>query len=277
VTTNQHGKQVYRQARFYRRTRAGWQRTVPHERLWGPPASLESTYFVLHYHQRDAEAVAKVAPQIDALYITLSDNFGVPRLSPAAKLPIEVNVILPLGSAWLSLEHPLRILSPTLYLAPDELTDDQLLAQSISVRLLNYVLGQANVLPTCQPMLDGLRLWQMWDLRLPLSVWQDEVVAWVYIDAADAQAGQPLVLPEWHLPLCAIHSLWMDSPTQLQIPILCDSAIRRDWDTILPYLRSSPCIWMSWVCQSFGRWSTRHCRRLCRGQVILGKLLRSQR
>jgi hypothetical protein len=237
VTKSEEGGQVYRQSRFYRRTAAGWKRTTPLENLWGTPSSLESRYFVFHFRRRDAETVAQVAPELDKLYVTLSQHFGQPHPSQQGKLPIEISVMYRPEQAFMSLSDPFSIPSPALYLAPSEVTDEQLLAQSMALALVNSMLGQVSILRAWQPMLDGLRLWQLWDLQLPLSTWQDEIVAWVYRDALAIEANNPIILPEWHLPLCIMHGLWLHSLVQLRIPLLCYGANRSDWEVYLRYLR----------------------------------------
>jgi hypothetical protein len=109
-----------------------------------------------------------------------------------------------------------------------------LLAHSIALPLLERVLAQASeqyaIRAPWQPLLDGLRLWQVWDLDLPLAAWQEEVVTWVYADLPTTRPGQTVVLPARYKALCAAHHLWLPSPVQIEIPLLC---AKLAWEDLL--------------------------------------------
>jgi hypothetical protein len=60
----------------------------PSTALWGPERSLETPSFVFHFRQHDAPAVIAVAPQLDALYMTLRHNLGLESAPGSKKLPI---------------------------------------------------------------------------------------------------------------------------------------------------------------------------------------------
>ncbi|HMN27479.1 MAG TPA: hypothetical protein PKE45_04920, partial [Caldilineaceae bacterium] len=156
--------QAYRQTRFYRHTAEGWQQTYPDAALWGPERSLATPSFVFHFRQNDAAVVIAVAAQVDALYRILRGNFGLPLAPTPEKLVIEVSVTQNPGSTHFVGEDRLVVASPALYLAPVELTDAELLEQSIALPLLTYLLVQASeyhaLESTWQPLLSGLRLWQ---------------------------------------------------------------------------------------------------------------------
>lgn len=235
VMYTEHGAPAYRQTRFYQRIGSNWRQTAPDAALWGPVRSLATPYFVYHFRQNDAPAVLAVAPQMDALYRIMRRNFGLPIMPTPDKLAIEVSVTQPSGQAVPRLHGSDRftVPSPAVYLAPVELTDADLLAQSIALPLLNYLLGQASehhaIGSTWQPLLSGLYLWQMWDLDLPLAVWREEVVTWIYHDLPASRPGQAVVLPEHYTALCAAHKLWMPSPTQIEIPLVCSVL---DWEDL---------------------------------------------
>jgi hypothetical protein len=246
VTAAQHGAPAYRQTRFYRRTSTAWAPAPPDAALWGPERSLATPYFVFHFRQHDAPAVMAVAPQIDALYMTLRHNLGLESAPGSKKLVIEVSVTqTPADTlAWFRLPGPLTVPSPAVYLAPVELSDAELLAQSISLSLLNYSVAQASQHDASRsnwaPLLHGLRLWQLWDLEAPLSVWRGDVVKWLYLELPATHPGQPLVLPEHYIALCAAHKLWMPSPAQLNIPLMC---ARAEWEELsfpLQLMRDPP-------------------------------------
>lgn len=246
VTTAGEGTQPYGQTRFYRYSAEGWQRTMPDDELWGAPHRLESDYFVYHFRQNDAEVVAAVAPQIDALYAELQRNFGLTPVTE--KLVIEVTVEHATGAVltprWES--EPLVVPSPALYFAPVDLSDSAILAQSIALPLIDYMGERAienHTIPTrWQPLLNGLRLWQLWNLDMPLAYWQQDLVKWIYVDAPKAAVEQRSMLPTSYTELCAMHSLWMLSPAFIAIPLKCnelDALIwsPNRWSAFVPRIR----------------------------------------
>jgi hypothetical protein len=201
--------------------------------------SLATPSFVWHFRQNDTAAVVAVASQIEVLYTTLRRNVGLPRTSypdqhfDAEKLAIDVTVAQSPGTAA-SLQHlddRFVVPSPAIYLAPVELTDTELLAQSLALPLIDEVLIQASIQhgigETWQPLLDGLRLWQVWNLDLPLAAWRETIVQWIYVDVPAVGLGQPYVLPDGYPALCAAYQLWMASPAQLHIPLMC---ARPEWE-----------------------------------------------
>jgi hypothetical protein len=235
VMYTEHGAPAYRQTRFYRRIGSEWRQTPPDAALWGPERSLEMSSFVYHFRQNDAEVVIAVASQVDALYTTMRRNVGLPIPVAREKLVIEVSVTQPPGQAlsWFSAPDRIIVASPALYLAPVELSDVELLVQSLALALSGHVLAQAKEQyrpgVSWQPMLDGLGLWQVWDLDLPLAAWRTEVVTWLYTNLYSTGSRQPPVLPERYTDLCAAHTLWMPSPVQLGIPLACSELDWENW------------------------------------------------
>jgi hypothetical protein len=227
VLYTEHGEAAYRQTRFYLHIPTGWIRTDPDATLWGSPRRLETPSFVFHFRQRDAPVVIAVAPQIEALYTTLRRNAGLPHNTGAEKQVIEVSVTQPPGRGmpWFDVPERIIVPSPAIYLAPVELTDEELLAQSIVLPLIEKVLAQASeqaqLDPVWRPLAQGLRLWQLWDLALPLAAWREEVVTWIYADLPTSRLDQGFVLPDQYTELCADHKLWISSPAEIQIPLLC--------------------------------------------------------
>jgi hypothetical protein len=124
--------------------------------------------------------------------------------------------------------------SPALYLAPVELSDAAILAQSIALPLIEYMGEQAvkaHTIPShWQPLLRSLHLWQLWDLDLPLARWRHDVVVWLYVDLAAADPErQSVLLPDTYIELCAMHSLWMLTPTLVRIPLECTAQEPTTW------------------------------------------------
>jgi hypothetical protein len=151
-------------------------------------------------------------------------------LSPAPgaqKLVIEVRAMqtpedkLP----WVAAPDRIVVASPALPRASSERAASEILAQSVALGLLAHVLAEAqeqhHIEPAWQPLLNGLQLWQVWEMGLPLSLWRDDIVRWLYADLSAAGDGQAVVLPDRYATLCAEHRLWMPSPTQIHIPLLC--------------------------------------------------------
>lgn len=221
------GAPAYRQTRFYRRIANGWQQTAPDAELWGPERSLETPSFVFRFRQNDVPAVIAVATRVETLYTILQHNVGVSFPTEDKKLVIDVRVTETPGHASLWFETTERIVvpSPATYLAPVELTDTELLAQSIALPLLDAIIAQAGehyaFQSAWQPMLRGLRLWQVWDLDLPLADWRPDVVQWLYTDLLAHDPGQPILLPEHYQKICDTHKLWLLSPLQIDIPFVC--------------------------------------------------------
>jgi hypothetical protein len=233
LTQSEPDQPALRQTHFYRQTADGWQRTKPDANLWGSPHRLESSHFIFHFRQNDAEVVVAVAPQMDDLYTEIARNFG---LSPnAEKLPIEVTVEQVTGAVPIPQwpHEPLVVPSPAVYLAPVELSDSAILAQSLALPLIDY-LGERTIedhaIPLhWQSLLFGLRLWQLWELDMPLAQWRDEVVKSLYMDASTDDLERISMLPEPYAELCAMHSSWMLSPIMVRIPIECRMSDYGTW------------------------------------------------
>jgi hypothetical protein len=227
VITTTAGRPAYRQTRFYRYMDARWIRTNPDAALWGPEHRLETPAFVYHFRQHDAPVVIAVAPQVEALFTSLRQNVGLPLTLNTEKLIIEVRVTQPPGQATpgsASLEH-IQVPSPAVYLAPVELTDAELLLQSIALPLLKQVAAQASkqyaIGAAWQPLLRGLSLWTVWDLDLPLATWRRDIVKWIYVSMPGIDSAESSMLPEHYAALCRVHKLWVTSPMELVIPLLC--------------------------------------------------------
>ena len=99
------------------------------------------------------------AATINASYVS---NFKKVTAPSPEKLVIEVSVTQPPGVATPWVDGLLKVPSPAVYLAPVELSDTELLAQSIALALIEQGLTQARehhaIGRHWQPLLDGLRL-----------------------------------------------------------------------------------------------------------------------
>ncbi len=224
----EHGEPLYRQTRFYQRIGPDWRPTEPVAALLGAQQQLTTPHFVFYFRHDDAQTVIAVAPQIETLYTVLQGNLGLPSAPAGQKLVIDVRVTMLPDDAPTQPRDAghISVLSPVLYLAPVGLTDAQLLHQSIVLPLLDYLLTQAilthGLAAGWRPMRQGIYLWQLWNLDLPLAAWREEVVTWLYHDAANTDSAQVIRLPAQYQALCTIHKLWMASPVQIGIPFWCN-------------------------------------------------------
>jgi hypothetical protein len=196
---------------------------------------LETSSFVFHFRQRDVATVVTVAPQVEALYRTMRHNLGLENEPGAQKLVIDVSVTQPPGysTPWFAARDSIIAPSPAVYLAPVELTDTELLAQSLALTLIEHVLAQARqrqaIPATWQPLASAWRLWQLWDLDLPLAAWREDVVKWIYIDVPSKSPEQAVVLPQRYRELCAAHTLWLLAPMQIHVPLYCTDLDQARW------------------------------------------------
>lgn len=233
VVPGKDGSVAYRQTRFYHYTSAGWLRIQPVAELWGAPRRLESSHFIFLFRQNDAQVVAEVAPQMDALYTKVQHSFGLaPNLE---KLVVEVTVEsftgLFLIPKWPS--DPLVVPSPALYLAPAEVSDADNLAQSIALPLVEYmgtrVIEDNSIPPRWQRLQLSLQLQQLWNSETPVARWRQNLVKWLYIELPTAPAEQEPVLPEGYSRLCTMLRSWMFSPSIIGIPLTCSNMDATAW------------------------------------------------
>lgn len=214
-----------------------WWRTAPAEQAsippvqpiptlqWGAPAQLTTDHFVFHFAQRDAQTVAMVAPRLERFYTTLQQDFGVTS-STAAPLVITVTTTrtIPTAPYRPRLLTTLTVPSPHLY-PTTTWSESDLLQQSLALLLIDHTLAQVvrqyGIDATRYPLLDGLRLWQLWQAELPLGRWQAELVRWTYVDLPTTAPTAPIPLPQRYTSFCAAHTLWMTHPAQIRLPLLC--------------------------------------------------------
>jgi hypothetical protein len=240
-----------RQTRVYQRTADGWLRTTPSTASLGASRRLETSYFVFHYYDQDSEAVKAAAARLDLLYPALYaaffpgtpggkvllppsawvDNAFFPGAPEGEKLVVQIDPAQPPGQvAERTTDHdPFVVASPAAYLAPVEFSQADLLAQSVVLVLLEDFKNQAAQhhhlerawlrLGWVWPWLDGVRLWQIWATDLPLAVWREPVVRWVFRPEDARPAGE---IPAFAPALCAMHRLWMGWPHQIGVPMICN-------------------------------------------------------
>ncbi|HEX9802404.1 MAG TPA: hypothetical protein VGB35_04060 [Gammaproteobacteria bacterium] len=223
---------AYRQTRFYRRTAEGWLHTAPDAEWWGVPDYLESTFFVFEFRKKDANVVAEVAVQADAMYGRMRSDFGLALAPETGKPVVQVSPTELPGAALLRSGSSGRyvIPSPALYLAPATVSDAELVLQSLALLLSEAVVEEAvtrhGLFWVRAEMLSGLRLWALWQLDLPLAAWREEVVRWRVGGVQAGNSGEAALLPGRCPELCALHGLWLPSPALVSIPLTCTEVDR---------------------------------------------------
>jgi hypothetical protein len=227
VLIGTRGAPLHRQTRFYQYTPDGWRQTTPEATLWGPERRLETPSFVFHFRQRDVAVVTAVAPQVETLYRTMRHNLGLEGAPGTPKLVLEVSVTQPPAptKSWFRAPKPIIVSSPALYRAPIVRTDSELLAQSLALPLFEHVVAQARqrhpIPATWQPLENALRLWQVWELDLPLAAWRVDIVQWIYSAQPTNPPRQAGRLPPRYHEFCADHTIWLLSPLQIDVPLFC--------------------------------------------------------
>jgi len=214
-----------------------WWRTQSNEQAASPSAQtlpitpkaltgqLVTANFVFHFPQRDAQTVALVAPRLERFYATLQQDFGV-AITATAPLSITVTTTRTVATAPYRprIFTTLAVPSPTLY-PITTWSESDLLHQSLALLLIDHTLAhvvrQHEIDAMRYPLLDGLRLWQLWQAELPLGRWQADLVRWIYVDLPATAPTAPLPLPEQYVSFCAAHTLWMSHPAQIRLPLLC--------------------------------------------------------
>lgn len=194
--------------------------------LWGAERELESNHFHFRFRQRDAKTVEAAAPELDLIYEELWQSWGVP-IAPTTKIAVQIS------EQYVRSDLPylpryfdkLTISSPALYPTIEPWTQTDLFIQSVVLLLIDQLLAEAvdfYAIGTARdPVLEGLRLWQLWDLALPIAEQKARLLHWIYVDLPTWQPESDLPVPDNYERLCTIHTLWMSYPAQLQIPILC--------------------------------------------------------
>lgn len=217
----------FRQTRFYRETGQGWLRTRPDPSLWGSSLTLETDNLLWQYRRRDHVAVTHIADQIDSVYVKLLRDYGLKQSAGEEKLVIQIRVDAVPGLILLydSPAESIVVTSPSVHLVPVDRTDAEILAQTVALALLKHMWAQAvaqHDISESWPSMAGVSLWELWEMGLSLSEWQDEVVQWVFGDIASYAGNSEIKLPARYRDLCAAHGTYMTTPIAIGIPLSCD-------------------------------------------------------
>ncbi len=216
----------YRQTRLYRQRERGWLRASPSAARWGDARSLQSQYFVFHYQALDEAAVVQAAPRLDELAPMISRLFNE-KLGADHKVafvvdPEHVPRIILLESEP---QSSLTVASPTAALVPSDMAASDVLLQALVIALFNRF-TRAEIVTDNPPsswfrLHEGLRLWFFWDQQLSLAIWHEPLVQWVLEGSSEADVRRAHGVPDFARDLCAHHSIWMPSPLEVDVPILC--------------------------------------------------------
>jgi hypothetical protein len=218
--------QFYRQTRVYESTERGWVRAEVTAERWGRESQFESEYFVFYFHAIDRKAVLEAAPQLDALYLSLTNNL-LSDMPPAEKqaIIIDPEQTIELLTLLVAPPDPLIVASPSASLRPADLAVSDLLIQSAMLALFEVHATLATQRYESSSQMEeiypGLRLWLMWQHELPLALWREPIVKWVFRDPQVAVGPNALATPNFAKELCTHHALWVQSPLSIAIPILC--------------------------------------------------------
>ncbi len=191
--------QTSRSVRFYRESAGGWLRTPPVASFWGAGESWEGEYFSFRFQTRDRAAVLSAGPQVDAVYLALRQNLGLPIL-PTRRVvvvrpddrPVELD--FPSGE----LRHP----SPQLLELPAGIGDEDALFRSLTLYLINelvresfdrYAYGQAWMWSNLTE--SGLRNWLQWESGV-VDISLGDLIPWLLATDPDAPVQLPVGVAE---------------------------------------------------------------------------------
>ncbi len=199
----------YRETRFYRQSDTGWLPAAPDEAFWGGEGSLESKYFAFQFRQRDRVAVFAAAPLLDDRYERMLQTLGLPQ---PVEEKIQVTVVPgPLFQArWVMGQRAIELPSPVLIVAPEAVTEAEVLAEAA----LHLLSGEA--VPMATDIQYGndvhvpnyinqeVLLWLSWERDNPLSTYRKEIVPWIYSELPLAPSRLPASFQE----MCQLIDVW---------------------------------------------------------------------
>jgi hypothetical protein len=178
----------------------------------------------------DASAVMEAAPRLDLLYNKLRRDFAL--VSAATTPTVIIEIVTAEPPAGYTLDYAtgtIVVPSPTLLSVPTELTDATVLYQSVVYPLASLVSDGVDPYPASwklvavqrRPLVEALRLWELWEDDGPLAVGKDDVVRWLYLNSQVVPAGAHTALPANYERICDAYRVWGLSPLSLSIPLPC--------------------------------------------------------
>ncbi len=158
----------YTQAVPYRYVEGRWERTAPDERLWGRARTLTTAHFLFEYADRDADAVAAVAVDIERFYADLRAALALPP-PVREKWTITLSLDPPLAPSRTTSPTAVRVTSPALAQMPLGMTPARHLKLAVG-RWLGEALTQPD--GWARP-LSGVEVW-----NLPLAISEHDTLRW---------------------------------------------------------------------------------------------------
>jgi hypothetical protein len=163
-------KAPYRVARVVRKGVDGWQPIVPVNTFWRERGTVDTDYFRLDYSRRDEAVVLAVAPELDALYLRLHSDLGLPAPVRSQRTTLLIAVVEGSEVRVTSLRYSgntLIIAPPDLILRPAQMSKVEALHQAIAFSLAVRTFDNAHdKLPvSCQwgALREGIGLWLRWE------------------------------------------------------------------------------------------------------------------
>ena len=187
----------YREARVLRQDGYGWQPIEPANIFWSDKRTRETDYFKLEYSARDAHAVEQSIADVEAAYLRLHTDLGLPE--PTRGNLVHIKIALVEGSTVRVTDlsysgDTLIIPPPDLIPRPLDMSNAEALRQaitySLSVKLFNEAQSQIPTPCTWSAVAEGIGLW----LR-----WEDHTIPsrrrWVYEEVLREQLDASPLLP----------------------------------------------------------------------------------
>ena len=224
----------YRETRFFRETERGWQPATPDASFWGPWQQWTSDYFIFRFYHRDYAAVVETAPALDALYARLHRDLGRAMPDADAKVIVEVlpNYEFEKHGLPSATEDRIQVPSPALLQIPVDVSDTEVLALSISVRLVHRLFPRVSAdwrtnenRPAgwwWSPLTEGLRLWLLMDNDPLFARWRHDILTWYLADSCQPCLAQSAALPVRFQEFCQTISKSGLYPLNLYIAIPCE-------------------------------------------------------
>ncbi|RME57220.1 MAG: hypothetical protein D6790_13630 [Caldilineae bacterium] len=128
-----------------------------------------------------------------------------------------------------SLQEEIQLTSPLLLRRPVDLSDGQVVAEAVAVRLAFRVSAEfsLNAPRSWRAIQPGLRLWLVWNSAGRLALGKEEVIRWMHPQAANQEPWRLVKgAPDRYPELCQNYWFWNLRPYVLGIPINCDNQLQ---------------------------------------------------
>jgi hypothetical protein len=232
---------AYREMRFFEKSADQWRRIDPVPTLLGPQKTLRIAHFVIHFAAVDANIVYATAPNLERLYAKFAGDFGLPVLDATSPYSVELATTgaHPSFNRVVS-GRSIVVTSPSLLSSPVEISEEELLYQSLIYPLASQVVDEIvesydaewqSRFSRRTQLPRALALWELWGEQGALADGRVEVVQWLFRDAQEGAQG-PL-LPDHYERLCRTFHIWGMLPWDVSIPLACTASDKQRFvDTV---------------------------------------------